>query len=168
MDLSSLLRKCSQWQFRWISVHFWESVLNSSFDRPQFALRKCSQWQFRWISVHFWESVLNGSLDESQFTFEKVFWIAVSIDLKGRSHDPGNGAGPLSGINFSCVHMIVFIPPTGMKFEVDWYVYLKVWKINYVISSIDIFHPGRWDGVFKWENSSPFTPMNATEFLRWK
>ena len=50
-------------------------------------------------------------------------------------HDPGNRAGPLSRINFSCVHMAVFIPPTGMKFDIDWYVYLKVWKINYVIPS---------------------------------
>ena len=32
---------------------------------------------------------------------------------------PGNRAGPLSGINFSCVHMIVFIPLDGMKFEID-------------------------------------------------
>ena len=67
--------------------------------------------------------------------------------LRGRSYDPGNRAGPLSGINFSCVHMVVFIPPTGMKFDIDWYVYLKVWKINYVIPSthahFNIFHPGR-------------------------
>ena len=40
-------------------------------------------------------------------------------NLRSRSHDLGNPAGPLSGINFSCVHMIVFIPPTGMKLDID-------------------------------------------------
>ena len=32
---------------------------------------------------------------------------------------PGNRAGPLRGIHFSCVHMVGFIPPTGMKFDID-------------------------------------------------
>ena len=32
---------------------------------------------------------------------------------------PGNWAGPLSGINFSRVHMLVFIPRTVMKFAID-------------------------------------------------
>ena len=41
------------------------------------------------------------------------------MKLWGRSHDPGNRAGPLSGIH------------------------------------LNIFHPGRRDGVFIWENSSP-------------
>ena len=27
-------------------------------------------------------------------------------DIRGRSHDPGNRAGPLSGINFYCVDMV--------------------------------------------------------------
>ena len=34
-----------------------------------------------------------------------------------------------------------------MKFDIDWYVYLKVWKINYVFPSthahFNIFHPGK-------------------------
>ena len=50
--------------------------------------------------------------------------------------------------------MDVFIPPTGMKFDVDLYVYLQVWKINYVIPSthvhFNIFHPSRLDGVFSY------------------
>ena len=75
--------------------------------------------------------------------------------LRGRSHDPSNRAGPLSGINFSCVHMV----------DIDWYVYLKVWKINYVIPStpahFNIFHHGRRDGVFTSENSSPLADISA-------
>ena len=39
---------------------------------------------------------------------------------------PGNRAGPLSGINLSSVHMVVFISPTGMKFGAK---YLKqIWR----------------------------------------
>ena len=90
---------------------------------------------------------------------------------RGRSHDSGNRAGPLCEINFTSVHMVVFIPPTGMKFDIDWYVYLEVWKINYVIPStharFNIFHPGRRDGVFIWENSSPLAKMSAaSEFFK--
>ena len=58
-------------------------------------------------------------------------FLATLIMAKGPF--PSNRAGPLSGINFSCVHMVVFIPLGGMKF--DWYVYLIVWKINYAIPS---------------------------------
>ena len=45
--------------------------------------------------------------------------------------------------------MVLFIPSTGMKFDIDWYVYLKVWKINYVPVfpstpvHFNIFHPGK-------------------------
>ena len=98
------------------------------------------------------------------------FFQKVSPIYKGRSHDPGNRAGPLSGINFSCVHMVVFIPPTGMKFNIDWYVYLKVWKINYVIPSthahFNIFHPSRRDGLFIWENSSPLAEISLSGPVR--
>ena len=55
--------------------------------------------------------------------------------------------------------MVVFILLTEMKFDIDWYLYLKVWKINYVIPSthahFNIFHPGRRDGAFIWEHFSP-------------
>ena len=82
-------------------------------------------------------------------------FLATPIMAKGPF--PSNRAGPLhvSGINLSCVHMVVFIPLGGMKFDIDWYVYLIVWKINYAIPSthslFNIFHPGRRDEVFIWE-----------------
>ena len=48
-------------------------------------------------------------------------FLATPIMAKGPF--PSNRAGPLSGIICSCVHMVVFIPPTGMKFDIDSYVY---------------------------------------------
>ena len=54
-------------------------------------------------------------------------------------------AGPLHKRD-KCVHF-------------DWYVYFKVWKINYVIPStcahFNIFHPSRRNGVFIWQNFQP-------------
>ena len=97
-----------------------------------------------------------------------LFGILVSkaYILRGRSHDHGSRAGPLSGINFSCFHMVVFIPPTVRRFDIDWYVYLKVWKINYVIPSthahLNIFHPSRREGVLIWENSSPLAEISLS------
>ena len=44
-------------------------------------------------------------------------FLATLIMAKGPF--PSNRAGPLSGINFSCVHMLVFIPRTVMKFAID-------------------------------------------------
>ena len=89
-----------------------------------------------------------------------VIYMYIADKYFTYSHDPGDRAGPLSEINFSCVHMVVFIPP------IDWYVYLKVWKINYAIPStrahFNIFHPGRRDGVFIWENSNPLAEISLS------
>ena len=65
---------------------------------------------------------------------------------------------PLPTIVLNLCYLLTFavlLSSEGACIDIDWYVYLKVWKLNYVISSthahFKLFHPGRWDRPFIWE-----------------